>query len=152
MAIRSYDAYLDEQVTRKPSIVADPRVYRTRTALSGTENADCAVRAVMVACCIDYDAAHRLFDAAGRVPRQATPWAITVRVAEQAAGPIVVESTYDNSQLHRPTLKQWLAKHPVGHYIVRNGRHAFAVCDGVLHDWRSTTGPRTRVYGSIRVA
>ena len=44
-----------------------------------------------------------------------------------------------------PTVNQFLKAHPTGtFYVVRSG-HAFVIKDGVIHDWKSGTGIRSRI-------
>lgn len=49
---------------------------------------------------------------------------------------------YDNFETLRyiaPSIAQFIAAHPRGHFIVSLRGHFAAVCDGVLHDWHRMT-------------
>jgi len=131
------------------------------------ETRDCAVRAIAVACCVSYAEAYFACEIAGRRPREATyvPEMLGALTLVLGKVPPRIEGTFRHrgglarrdywsagrSDYMPDTLTQFLAKHPEGHYVLYSYNHAFAVCDGVVHDYQQTTGPRTRIQGGWRV-
>ena len=106
------------------------------------ENRDCAVRALSVAASISYEHAHRLLKAAGRMDKGSTPHH-TITIAINTSFP---EATLGKSPKRGVPLSQMLlfGYFAKGRYLVVTGRHALAVVDGVVHDWRYRS--KLRVY------
>lgn len=107
------------------------------------ERRDCAVRSFAVAACVSYDTALNLFADFGRELNRGTSRYITERV---------IEDQFPNAQLiDEPglTLPKFAKQYNEGHYIVHVRRHALAVVDGVIHDWRPR--PKTRVKSAWRL-
>ena len=97
------------------------------TAGQGDKN-DCSVRAYMVAACVSYENAYRLFTKHGRGLGKRTRFNTTNAV---------IRETFPQASYFQPhiSLKRFVTHHPKGHYILHNKHHAFALCDGVIHDW-----------------
>lgn len=53
------------------------------------------------------------------------------------------------SRKNRITVKQFCEKHPEGRYFVCSRGHAFAIIDGVVHDFKH--GPRRQIVYAFRV-
>jgi len=120
------------------------------------ENNDCAVRAIAIACDVDYDKARHMLAAEGRKPGRGTYRAQTKRVI-QALGYTVTErfvspfiSKYPGR--HAQVLRNVTTHHPERFnevwadgktYLFFCARHVLAVKNGVNHDW--TKGRAKRV-------
>ena len=100
---------------------------------SSQERNDCAVRAFSVASCVSYKEAHKLYKAAGRKDKKATPPHLSSLVIRQE---IPEAKHYLDYALKRITLKKFVEENPKGHFIVGVTCHALAICDGVVHDWQ----------------
>lgn len=59
----------------------------------------------------------------------------------------VVNGPY--SQKDRISVAAFCKKHPVGRYYVLVSGHAFAIKDGIVHDYKH--GPRRQITGATRV-
>ena len=104
---------------------------RDTYALDGRdERRDCAVRAFSVAACVSYDSAHALFEKFGRRDRHATSLAMSVSVLRDQF-PAAQRITFRTC-----TVGAFLKNHIDGHYIVFVRNHCFAVCDGIIFDWK----------------
>ena len=131
-------------------------IKKSYTAYSGVSNGvfdnnDCHVRAISLAAGISYEESHRLHEEAGRASGEGTHYA-TSRKVISALG--LKEVKYENCKYPPtlkgrsyvyPTVKQFIWDHPKGTYLVHRRGHAFAIIDGVVHDWMQGTGPRSRV-------
>lgn len=124
--------------------------YSAKATVDGETN-DCHVRAISLAAGISYEESHRLHEEAGRVRGEGTHYT-TSRKVISALGLKVVK--YENCKYPPalkgrsyvyPTVKQFIWDHPKGTYLVHRRGHAFAIIDGVVHDWAHGTGPRSRV-------
>lgn len=103
------------------------------------EKLDCVVRALALVTQRAYRDVHAKCKAAGRKDSRRTKDVVVAAVATQLG---VTRLTH----IGRPTLAQFLRDFPTGRFYVSRRGHAFAVIDGVVHDWqRSRTGPRSRV-------
>ena len=103
---------------------------------------DCVVRAVMAATGCSYETASAMLAAAGRKMGKGT-FAETWRlVYDKYLG---LEKLDIKAEFW--TVAAFIAAHPKGSYIVHKKRHAFAVVDGILHDWESGTRPGNRLEG-----
>lgn len=116
------------------------------------ERADCSVVAWSIARNITYATAHAMFEAAGRKRKHGTflPTTAAVHgwdghwVESHRAGKRGPLGTSDGSgRWLRPTLAQFLREHPRGRYVIHVRRHAFAVVDGVVFDYK--LGLRRRI-------
>ena len=114
------------------------------------ETNDCVVRSFSLAANRPYDEVHALCKLHGRKDRKGTYQETTERVALALGFRTVVERKYRRATKYG-TLAQFLRDNPKGRYfLIRNG-HAFAVIDGVVHDWERGTGPRSRVVYAAKL-
>lgn len=118
--------------------------------LARGEKKDCAVRALAVAACVSYDEAHAACAAEGREPRQGTHPYVIARAARRLA-PGAYGLPLSDQCLYGRTARAIAAAYPVGHYVLWSNSHAFALCDGTLHDWANKHG-LARVVGGVRLA
>ena len=136
------------------------RSIYTQPATVPGERHDCAVRALMVAACVDYNTAHAACKAAGRADRAG----FSVRSYTNAIQAVVPGSSgFQHIHAHvgdgafrcrlkRPTLGAWLTERVTGHYIVHVPGHYLAVVDGVVHDWGRWGRTARRTHGQIGAA
>ena len=108
------------------------------------EKRDCVVRALRVAAGISYEEAHATLKSEGRFDRGTTFPSAMARAAVRHGFVAVLPDFV------RPTLAHFVRTHPTGSYIVRLKKHAIAVRDGIVHDWKDhkRCGPRTQVRGA----
>ena len=92
------------------------------------ERSDCAVRALMVAACIDYYAAYTALAIAGRKKNQGTHVS-QMRAAIKSLVPGAMEGARNPV-----TIARFVRDNPRGHFILFVRWHFVAVCDGVIHD------------------
>jgi hypothetical protein len=124
----------------------------TRGLLHAYEINDCVVLAFTVAAQIDYAVAHQLCRKHGRVDRKGTSDRTVHAVAKELGATNIDRDLTKGQQpafmrgTDWPTLQQFIGEHSIGRYFIIRGGHAFAVIDGVVHDWEYGTGARTRVY------
>lgn len=117
---------------------------REEYATGGVGNKkDCSVRALAVAACISYDEAHEAFRKHGRLTDAPTFYNVS-HATYKSLFPEAGWRSYGMS------LSRFLRSHDRGHYVLHTRTHAFAVCDGVVHDW--TFRPRCVVREFIRLA
>ena len=131
-------------------------IKKSYTAYSGVSNGvfdnnDCHVRAFALVLGITYEESHRLHKEAGRKDGAAT-WYGTSRklIADHCLKEVKYDDckygiTYKNGKFHYPTVKQFIWDHPKGKFLIHRDGHAFAIINGVVHDWSVGTGPRSRV-------
>jgi hypothetical protein len=97
-----------------------------------------------------YLVAHAKLKAFGREDRCGT-YDMTIDSALNAIGGRLIKTGGRAQPAKGITLTRFLRENPRGRYfVVRNG-HAFAVIDGVVHDWRNGTGPRSRIRFAYEV-
>lgn len=108
-----------------------------------TERRDCSVRALAIALGIPYREAHESFRIAGRRHGEGTPLVISAWVHKRHG--------METMRPFRPTLAQFLRENPKGRFVVHRRGHAFAIIDGVVHDWERGTGARSRIQNAWRV-
>jgi len=106
------------------------------------ENQDCSVRAFAAAACLDYQYVHGLFYKHGRRNGRATPGSVTAAVLAEQFPSVKREFTYCR-------LAAWVSAHPKGHYVVHVNKHALAVVDGVVYDWK--LGPNRIVKSFVKL-
>lgn len=105
---------------------------------------DCSVRALAVATGCSYEQASAVFSAAGRVMKKGTSVDVSRKVHETWLGMLPTNPI--------DFVAAFVAANPKGRFILHSKRHAFAVIDGVVHDWEfSRTGPGTRVIRAWEV-
>lgn len=141
-------------------ILKDIRIYtRTSSDLARNERRDCGVRALMVVAQSTYAEAHLALEIAGRKPQFGT----YTHMAEAAVGLVLPGARFEEIHVYAlcsspgratmgaPTLAQFIKRHPVGRFYLCTTSHAFALVDGVVHDWVSTTSARSRVREAHRL-
>ncbi len=106
---------------------------------------DCSVRALAVALDAPYEQASAVLSAAGRSLRKGTSVLTTERVHEDWLGMRRVRD------VEGWPLAAFCLVHPKGRYVLHKTGHAFAVVDGVLHDWQGTTKAATRIVRAWEV-
>ena len=108
------------------------------------ERGDCSIRAFSVAACVSYDSARQVFEKHGKHPNKGTPYAVSLDAIKDhfPASPVI---RIDK----KLTVNQFVKQHQEGHYIVHVTRHAFAVVDGIVHDWKAR--PRSKVLCAWRL-
>ena len=106
------------------------------------ERRDCSVRAFAVAMGVPYEEAHAAFKRHGRKDHMGTPVFVSHWVHTEAG--------MTRIDPRMPTLTQFIRENPKGRFVVHRRGHAFAVIDGVVHDWGHGTGARTRVQRAWR--
>lgn len=106
---------------------------------------DCSIRALAVACGVPYAVASVAFSVTGRRVKGATELDITSKLHEEFLDMTRVRSAEGMD------LETFCLVAPKGAYVVHKKGHAFAVIDGIVHDWESTTKPSTMVLRVWRV-
>lgn len=109
------------------------------------DGADCCVRALAVALNVDYAQASVTFSAAGRVLKKGTTQDTSKKVYEDWLGMRPLEG------VEMMRLADFVNLAQSGSYVVHKKGHAFAVVEGVVHDWENTTTENTRVRKAWRV-
>ena len=112
----------------------------------GLERSDCAVRAISIAACISYEAAHALLEKHGRQRGKPTKWTVIRKAMEDLFPEVWFKSFASTKPL---TLVRICELYPKGNFVLFTTRHAFALCDGVVHDWQSH--PLCRVIGFYKL-
>jgi hypothetical protein len=110
---------------------------------------DCSVRALAVASGKSYGECHALFACAGRAPNCGTSVAASRFIHEETLGYKKIDTWTD--WMGFPTLHVFVQSHPRGRYILHTRDHAFALIDGVVHDWTNGTGSRGRIVRAWEV-
>jgi hypothetical protein len=105
------------------------------------ENRDCSVRALAIATGRAYAECHTAFAAAGRLPNVGTTVAAS-RFVHEILGLTYIETA---KPWGYPTLSYFAETHPRGRFILHSNGHAFALVDGVVHDWSGGRGSRQRI-------
>lgn len=120
------------------------------SAFAGETN-DCSVRAFSLALNIPYAEAHALCAKHGRQYGKGTLWWTSHKVAWDCdMVPVLTYDAYAPRGARYPTLAQFIKEYPKGHfYLIRRG-HAFALIDGVVHDWTHGTGARSRILRAYK--
>jgi len=115
------------------------------SSLNGDRN-DCAVRALTLAGQISYDVAHATFARFGRVANRGSSLSTCWKSYETVAGKWHMTHGAD-----RITLNQFIQDHPVGRFILHKSGHAFALINGVVHDWAYGTSKNTLLWLAYEV-
>ena len=106
---------------------------------------DCSIRALATATGCGYAQASMIFTAAGRTLRQGTTTALSQEVYEKWLGMIPL------MHVEGMSLGEFARLAHTGNFIVHKFMHAFAVIDGVVHDWEGTSRDATKVVRAWRV-
>jgi hypothetical protein len=124
--------------------------YRnSSSSFSGVEANDCVVRAFSLALNRPYSEIHASCKSHGRVDKKGTS-GFTVEAVAKEYGMESIKA--DWSIRGALTLSQFIAANPTGKFYMNRRGHAFALIDGVIHDWARGTGPRTRIIAAFKVA
>lgn len=133
-------------------IVKSSTAYSAKTQSSEKEHNDCHVRALAIAANISYDASLAIHKKHGRKDRAATYGTTASRVVqEMGMRKLNIRRANEWGRAAYPTVKQFVWDHPKGRFLVHRSGHAFAIIDGVVHDWQSGTGPRSRIIWAAEV-
>jgi len=103
------------------------------------DKSDCSVRALAVATGVPYAVASAVFSAQGRKLKAGTPVTLSDNLFVNILGMRRVEMA------EGIRLEAFLTVARSGRYIVHKRGHAFAVVEGVVHDWESTTRDATLI-------
>jgi len=125
----------------KVTLQIDSSHYATMQSPGDTK--DCVVRAFAVAAEISYDLSHDLCAKHGRKFRKGTYDHTIQKVAVHE----LAMTRIDCGRVWAPTmtLRQFIEQNPVGRFMMIRPRHAFAVIDGVVHDWSRGTTLRSKI-------
>ncbi len=106
---------------------------------------DCSVRALSVAVECSYEQASAVFSAAGRRLKKGTSvdlsrtvhedWLHMEPIPGMAGCPVLI----------------FMDLYPKGAFVLHRRGHAFAVIDGVLHDWEEGTKARSEIISAWKV-
>jgi len=100
---------------------------------------DCSVRALAVATGVPYAVASVAYSVLGRRLKTGTQVGLSERLHIEILGMTKVTA------VEGMDLETFLRVVPKRSYVVHKIGHAFAVVDGVVHDWENTTRPGTRI-------
>jgi hypothetical protein len=116
------------------------------------ENYDCSIRAFSIALERPYAEIHAACKRHGRKDGKGTLGSTQGLVAEDYSMKVIETHELCTSSYHyRPTLAQFINEHPKGRYYLARSGHAFALIDGVVHDWAWGTGSRSRIIRAFEV-
>jgi len=101
------------------------------------DKADCSVRALACATGVPYEVASVTFSAQGRQVRKGTETRVSIQVHEVVLGMKRIEMA------EGIRLEAFLEVAKTGRYIVHKRGHAFAIVEGVVHDWEGTSRNET---------
>lgn len=106
---------------------------------------DCSIRAISVAAGCTYAQASAMFSAAGRKLKKGTDVATSRTIHETW---LHMEPVNDAPDM---TIEMFILWYPRGSYVLHKSGHAFAIVDGVLHDWEDTTRASTKILRAWQV-
>ena len=101
------------------------------------DKADCSIRALMSATGTSYEIASMTFSAQGRRMKKGTSVDVSIRVHEEVLGMKRI------TMAEGLRLEAFLKVAKTGRFIVHKHGHAFAVVNGVVHDWDNTSRANT---------
>lgn len=121
------------------------------------EHNDCVVRAFSLAGNLPYTRVHAVLAKHGRKRRGHTEYHVSITAQEElfphtkfrSTAQIAYGGTYNIIQ--SPTTVAFTKAHPVGRYICFTRTHAFALIDGVVHDWKSCPRARVKMYCQVSI-
>ena len=126
--------------------------YSSLPTIHGDHN-DCAVRSFSLVLDRPYNEVHSVCEKHGRKFACGTN-GVTQRAVAKEYGMIEVdwkELRALSPSASYPTVLQFLKAFPKGRYYVCRDGHAFAIIDGVIHDWVRGTGIRSRIIRCFKV-
>lgn len=103
------------------------------------DKGDCSVRALAVGTGCTYEQASAVFSAAGRQMKHGTSQDTSHKVHVEWLKMKPLENVKGWS------VAAFIAANPSGTFILHRRRHAFAVVNGVLHDWEIGTKARSKI-------
>lgn len=103
------------------------------------DKADCSVRALAAAAGVSYKVASITFSAQGRTLKKGTSIELSRRLYEDVLGMKPVDMAQG---MH---LGGFLEVARTGSFLIHKNGHAFAVVEGVVHDWEGTSKDSTRI-------
>ena len=106
---------------------------------------DCSVRALAVATGMPYGVASIAFSALGRQLKKGTATSLSTKLHEDF---LKMTPIYSSAGMRLDT---FLGIAKTGSFVVHKSKHAFAVVEGVVHDWEGTTSPATIVVRAWKV-
>ncbi len=107
---------------------------------------DCSVRALAVALGVSYYAASAVFSAAGRGLTKGTSFETSAKVYEEWLGMVRIKEPEGWA------IAEFIRLAPKGAFVLHRRGHAFAVVEGVLHDWADgRTEEKSRIVNVWRV-
>ena len=106
---------------------------------------DCSVRALAVATGVPYAVASAVFSAQGRKLKAGTPVTLSDNLFVNILGMRRVEMA------EGLRLEAFLEVARTGRFTVHKVGHAFAVVDGVVHDWEGTSREGTVIVRAWRI-
>ena len=109
------------------------------------EHNDCVVRAFSLAGNLPYTQVHAVLAKHGRKHRGRTKY----RVSTAARKELFPDDPFYSTVMDVPTTARFVKAHPVGRYICFTRTHAFALIEGVVHDWKSSPKARVKMYCQV---
>ena len=106
---------------------------------------DCSVRALACATGVHYIVASMTFTAQGRSVKKGTPTELSTKLHEEVLGMRRIEMA------EGMRLEDFVGFATTGSFIIHKAHHAFAVVDGVIHDWENTTKDSTKIVRAWKV-
>ena len=106
---------------------------------------DCSIRALAVATGVPYAAASIAFSSIGRRLKKGTELSLSIKLHEEMLGMKRIESA------EGMRLEAFLMLATKGSFVLHKSGHAFAVVEGVVHDWQGTTRAETTVLRAWKV-
>lgn len=139
----------EEEECYVSSICHNPRkeVDISSSDLHQGERSDCSVLAWAKAFNCTYEQAHKYLKRHGRKNRRGS----TLDILEDCFNGVkkrpIKKGPY--TRKNRITVNQFLKRHPKGNYYVVVRKHAFAIVDGIIQDWKE--GKRRQITSAWRV-
>lgn len=106
---------------------------------------DCSVRALACATKVSYIVASMTFSAQGRSVKKGTPTELSIKLHEEVLGMRRI------AMAEGMRLEDFVAAAKTGSFIIHKASHAFALVDGVIHDWATTTKDSTQIVRAWKV-
>ena len=117
---------------------------RSKVKESFRDSNACTVNALANTTGMPYEVAHTICSASGRPKGKG--WRVDLILYHAKKYGVKSRLVIRSQQ----TLQKFIEKHPVGSFYVASSRHAFAVVDGVVLDWKDN-GPKTRLTEGYKI-